>query len=182
MSVSNRGWGINLSGSSISIYGGSAGWTQQGSKIGTLTANECFAEGSAFGSGSGWEGWGTPIYFKNSSGAFVQGAIGSTSGLQSFGEYASNGTSWNSVSTLKRLVKYATNAYHNNGDFCKALPANSYVWLTSSCTRGQKNPNYIAVTKIQPLGEAEFSFKDNGFVDLVNDKWINVGSILLRKA
>ena len=180
MSVSNRGWGINLSGSSINIYGGSAGWTQQGSKIGTLTTNECFTEGSAFG--AGWEGWGTPIYFKNSSGTFVQGAIGSTSGLQSFGEYASDGTSWSSVSTLKRLVKYATNAYYANGDFCKALPANSYVWLTSSCTRGQTHPNYVAVTKIQPVGESELSFQGNGFVDLINGRWLNVGSILLRKS
>jgi hypothetical protein len=175
-----RGWHINLTGSTIPVYGGSNGYVTQGTQIGNLTANECFAEGTAFG--AGWEGWGYPVYFRNSSGSFVLGAISSSpSGLKGFAEYASNGSSWVAVSTLQRKVQFATNAYYADGSFCCSLPSGSYVWLTSNCTRGQSNPNYVAVTKVQTAAGQTYTFTGNGFIDLVNGNWLNVGSILLRK-
>lgn len=29
------------------------------------------------------------------------------------------------------------------------IDGSSYVWLTSACTRGNNNPNYVAVTSVQ---------------------------------
>lgn len=180
MSIALRGWGINLTGSSITIYDGDKNWVQQGSKVGTLTANECCAEGTAFG--AGWEGWGTPIYFRNSAGVFTLGAIQDSSRLTSFSNYASNGSSWVSVSTLQRNVNKTTYAYYADGTGRKELPPGSLVWLTSNCTRGQNNPNYVAVTAVQPKGGNKLTYSGNGFVDLVNGNWLNVSSILLRKS
>lgn len=174
-----RGWQINLTGSSIPVYPQA---TSQGSQIGTLTANECFAEGTAFG--AGYEGWGNPVVFVNSAHVMTYGAINNfSSGLVDFADYASNGTSWVRVSTLKRKVQYATVAYYADGSKCCDLPAGSYVWLTQNCTRGQNNPNYVAVTKVQTAAGKEYNFSGNGFVDLLyGGRWVNVGSILLRQA
>jgi len=177
-----HGWSINLTGADIPVYDGSKNWYQQGNQIGKLTKNECFAEGTAYGYGAGWEGWGVPVYFKNSSGVITLGAIKDDStNIKNFAEYASNGTSWSKVSTTKRKVKYATKAYYSDGTFYRDLPAGSFVWLTSNASRGAKNPNYVSVSKIQPVGGDEKSF--NGFIDLTyGGRWLNVGSILLRKA
>lgn len=60
-----RGWQINLSGSTIPVYEIDV---VKGKKIGNLTVNECFANGQAFG--SGYEGWGDPVVFLNSSRKF----------------------------------------------------------------------------------------------------------------
>lgn len=177
-----HGWEINLSGADIPVYGGSKNWSQQGSKIGTITKNECFVEGTEFN--TGWEGWGSPVIFKNSSGVMTQGAIADNiSNLKDFASYASNGTSWVSVSTLKRTVQFATRAYYADGSLLCDLPEGSSVWLTANCTRGQKNKNYIAVTAVQPKGKDKITFSGNGFIDLTyGNRWLNVGSILLRKA
>ncbi len=177
-----RGWEINLSGAAIPVYGGNNNnWIQQGSQIGTITKNECFAEGTAFG--AGWKGWGNPVIFRNSAGKMTQGAIADNiSNLKDFANYASNGTSWVSVSTLQRIVHSPTRAYYASGDLLCDLPIGSYVWLTQNCTRGQNNPNYVAVTAVQPKDHDKITFKGNGFVDLTYDNhWLNVGSILLRK-
>lgn len=177
-----HGWEINLSGAAIPVYGGNNNyWIQQGSQIGTITKNECFVEGTAFG--AGWEGWGSPVIFRNSSGNMVQGAIADNiKNLKDFVEYASNGTSWVSVDTNQRIVQFATRAYYANGDRLCDLPAGSYVWLTKDCTRGSDNYNYIAVTAVQPKGEKKIFFDGNGFIDLTyGNRWLNVGSILLRK-
>lgn len=100
-----------------------------------------------------------------------------------FSEYASNGTSWVKVSTLERKVQYATVAYDRNGSKVCNLPVGSKVWLTSNATRGQNNPNYVAVTAVQPAGGDKITFSGNGFIDLMyGNRWVNVGSILLRKA
>lgn len=56
------------------------------------------------------------------------------------------------------------------------------VWLTSNCTRGDYNPNYVAVTKVQTAAGKTYTFSGNGFIDLINNNRFNVGSILLRKA
>jgi len=172
------GWEINLSGTSKSVYSVGA---KKGKKTGTITANECFAEGTAFG--AGWEGWGNPVIFLNASHSIVQGAVENTDGFVNFSEYASNGKTWEKVNTLKRKVVSDTVAYYADGSQFKRLPAGSYVWLSKSCTRGQKNPNFIAVTKIMPKNDKEYSFKGNGFINLVpSGKWLNVASIILRKA
>lgn len=47
------GWGINLTGSSIPVYAMDTNPTE---RIGTLTPNECFAEGTMFD--AAYEGWG----------------------------------------------------------------------------------------------------------------------------
>lgn len=172
-----RGWQINLSGASIPVYQMDV---KKGAKIGNITANECFANGQA--SGSGYEGWGDPVVFLNSSHQMTYGAIDYNNSYVDFGNYASNGTSWVAVSTLKRKVQYETVAYYADGSTFRKLPAGSYVWLTKNCTRGENNPNYVAVTKVQ-IGNEVFEFSGNGFVDLTyGGRWVNVGSILLRKA
>ena len=179
ITMANRGWMINLTGSSIQIY--SQGTTPT-KKVGTLTKNECFAEGSEFG--ASWEGWGMPVFFLNASHSNTFGMIATTeTGLVDFADYASNGSSWVKVNTLKRKVQYATVAYYADGSKCCDLPAGSYVWLTQACTRGQRHPNYIAVTSVCPVGGTTRNFEGNGFIDLTyGNRWVNVGSILLRQA
>ena len=103
--------------------------------------------------------------------------------LVDFTDYASNGTSWVRVSTLERKVQYATVAYYADGSKCCDLPAGSKVWLTQNGTAGQTNSNYIAVTSVQTAAGKKIDFKGNGFIDLTyGNRWVNVGSILLRKA
>lgn len=178
--MSLRGWEINLSGSAITVYGGSKNWTQQGSQIGTLTANECYVEGTG---GTGWDGWGLPVVFKNTAGSMVLGAVASLNNTANFADYASNGSSWVSVNTLQRKVQYATKAYYADGSLCCDLAAGSSVWLTQNCTAGATNRNYVAVTKVETSAGKEYNFSGNGFVDLTyGGRWLNVGSILLRKA
>ena len=63
------------------------------------------------------------------------------------------------------------------------MPSGSKVWLTPNSTRGQNNPHYVAVTAVQPKGGTKVNFSGNGFIDLMyGGRWVNVGSILLRKA
>ena len=93
-----------------------------------------------------------------------------------------NGTSQVPVSTLERKVQYATTAYYKNGSKCCDLPAGSKVWLTKNGTAGQSNPTYIAVTSVETASGERYDFDGNGFIDLApNTRWVNVGSILLRK-
>ena len=102
--------------------------------------------------------------------------------LVDFSEYASNGTSWGAVNTLERKVQYDTVAYYADGSKCCDLSAGSLVWLTQNGTAGQTHPNYIAVTRVKTTAGKEYNFSGNGFVDLTYDnRWVNVGSILLRK-
>ena len=177
--MADRGWMINLSGTSIPVY-------DQGTipvtRIGTLTPNECFADGASFG--AGWEGWGMPVFFLNSAHENTFGMTDNNFNCVDFADYASDGTSWVSVNTLKRKVQYPTVAYYSNGSKCCDLAAGSYVWLTENCTRGRSNPNYVAVTKVQTATGSIHTFSNgNGFVDLTHGgRWVNVGSILLRKA
>ena len=103
--------------------------------------------------------------------------------LVDFTDYASNGTSWVPVSTLERKVQYATVAYFADGSKRCDLPAGSKVWLASNGTAGATHSNYIAVTSVQTASGKKYDFDGNGFIDLTyGNRWINVGSILLRKA
>lgn len=176
-----QGWQINLTGKEIIVYDGSKLFTQKGNQCGKLTKNECFTEGTAFG--AGWEGVGSPVIFKNGSGIMTQGAVFDDFGTYNFANYASNGTSWVAVNTLERKVEYTTRAYYADGTGDILLNAGSRVWLTQNCTRGQNNPNYVAVTKVKKSDGTIIVFDGNGFVDLTyGNRWLNVGSILLRKA
>lgn len=177
------GWHINLSGSAIPVYRMS-GYPSSKVQIGKINNNECFVEGSV--RNAPYEGDAFPVHFVNSSKQMVQGVIESIpSNIVSFGDYASNGTSWSAVSTLKRKVQYATVAYYSDGSKCCDLPAGSYVWLTENCTRGDSNHNYVAVTKVTTSAGKTYTFSDNnvGFVDLTyGSRYVTVGNILLRKA
>lgn len=179
--MASYGWMINLTGNSIPVYSvGSSGPST--SQIGNITKNECFVDGTI--SANPWEGEGVPVVFLNSSHTMTFGLLTDyNSNLVDFTDYASNGTSWVSVNTLERKVQYDTVAYYANGQKCCDLPAGSKVWLTQNGTAGQSNPNYIAVTSVVTASGKEYNFSGNGFVDLTyNNRWINVGSILLRKA
>lgn len=183
MNMANRGWMINLSGASIPVYSMLGNGAASSTQVGTLTKNECFAEGSAFG--AGWEGIDSPVVFLNASHDITFGVIKDQDvlgNLADFADYASNGTSWLSVSTLERKVQYATVAYYADGSKCCDLAAGSRVWLTQKCTRGETHPNYVAVTSVQTATGKKYNFSGNGFVDLTyGGRWVNVGSILLRK-
>lgn len=173
-------WKVNLSGSALPIYSvsGSGPSTTQ---IGTLTKNECFVDGSI--SSNPWEGDGAPVIFLNSSHVMTFGLLANyVNNLVDFTAYASNGTSWVAVNTLERKVAYATYAYDKSGKQVGAVPAGYRVWLTSSGTAGDSNHNYIAVSKItDSSGNVVLSGAE--FIDLTyGNRWINVGSILLRKA
>lgn len=174
-----REWKINLSGSVIPVY-------EQGEyplvQVGKINKNECFCEGTV--PGTGYEGDGYPVVIVNSEHDMTPGYYPDYhDNMVDFVDYASNGKSWVAVDTLKRKVKYATRAYYADGSKCCSLAAGSYVWLTSNGTGGSKNPNYIAVTKVQTAAGKTYEFSGNGFVDLTyGDRWVNVGSILLRKA
>lgn len=184
MSMGISGWGVNLSGQSIPVYGPKNGeYTAPGAQIGEVTPNECCAGGVA--AGTGWEGWGRPVYFINTSGKVVLGMFSDSAPQpESFADYASDGTKWNRVYTLKRYVQYSTNSYYaGDGSLFKPLPAGSYVWLSIACTRGDNHFSYIEVTAVQPKGDKKYDLGEGRiFVDLVNGHFLNKGSILLRKA
>lgn len=181
--MASYGWMINLSGESVPVYSaGNSGPST--TKIGNITKNECFVEGSI--SGNPWEGDGMPVLFLNSSHSMTFGLLTDyKNNFVNFTDYASNGTSWTSADTLERKVQYATAAYYSNGKKCCDLPAGSRVWLTPNGTAGQTYPNYIAVTSVKTASGTTYDFSknsENGFVDLTyNNRWVNVGSILLRK-
>ena len=179
--MANRGLMINLTGKTIPVYSALDNGAASTTQLGKITNNECFIEGSAFG--AGWEGVDEPVIFINSNHTPTHGVMKAVSGtLADFAKYASNGSSWVSVNTLERKVQYATAAYYADGQKRCDLPAGSRVWLTQSCTRGQNNENYIAVTAVQPAGGNKITFSGNGFIDLTyGNRWVNVGSILLRK-
>lgn len=179
--MASYGWMINLSGETIPVYSvGSSGPTTP--QLGKLTKNECFVDGAI--SENPWEGDGQPVIFLNSSHEMVFGLLDEYSGsLVDFTDYASDGTSWVAVDTLERKVQYETAAYYADGSKCCSLPAGSQVWLTSNGTAGQTHPNYIAVTSVKTAAGKTYNFSGNGFVDLTyGNRWVNVGSILLRKA
>ncbi len=72
------------------------------------------------------EGDGAPVFFLNSSHQMTFGLLADyENNLVDFTAYASNGTSWVSVNTLKRKVQYATVAYYADGSKCCDLPAGS---------------------------------------------------------
>lgn len=175
------GWNINLSGNSIPVYEPGMSPDKQ---IGTITKNECFCEGSS--PDSGFEGWdyGQMVLFLNASHEMTAGMIDARriSGLESFADYASNGTSWVKVSTLERKLVNPTKSYYADGSDFKYLPAGSTVWLTSGCAHGTKNWNYIAVTSVQPAGDRVYNFSGNGFINLTDFKdestEKNIGSML----
>jgi hypothetical protein len=184
MSVS--GWMINLSGTEIPVYKmGNAG-SCTSTKIGKITKRECFVEGTV--PGTGGEGNDIPAVILDANHKMQMGvapvSLASTFGqCVNFADYASNGTAWVKVSTRKRKVQYATRAYYADGSKCCDLPAGSYVWLTANCTRGQSNMNYCAVEKVQTAAGKTYTFQGCGFIDLTyGGRWVNVGSILLRKA
>ena len=53
----------------------------------------------------------------------------------------------------------------------------------SNGTVGATHPNYIAVTSVETASGKKYNFSGNGFIDLTyGNRWVNVGSILLRKA
>lgn len=178
--MATYGWMINLSGKSLPVYapnGGAPSTTQNGN----VTNNECFVDGTF--SENPWEGDGIPVFFLNSSHNMTFGLITDYDcTLVDFTDYASNGTSWVPVNTLERKVQYATAAYYADGSKCCDLPAGSKVWLTNNGTAGQTNSNYIAVTSVETASGKRYNFSGNGFVDLTyNGRWVNVGSVLLRK-
>lgn len=181
-----HGWMVNLSGKSIPVYSMLDNGEASNTQIGTITKNECFVEGTNIG--AGWEGIDVPVIFINSSHTPTMGVVKEDidldwDSLVDFSDYASNGTSWIAVNTLKRKVQYATVAYYADGSKCCNLPAGSYVWLTAGCSRGEKNKNYIAVSSVQTAAGKTYEFAGNGFIDLTyGNRWVNVGSILLRKA
>lgn len=178
--MASYGWMINLTGKTVPVYAaGNSGPTT--TQIGNLTKNECFVEGSI--SENPWEGDGAPVLFLNSSHVMTFGLHEEYGGnFVDFTAYASNGTSWLPVNTLERKVQYATAAYYADGTKCCDLPAGSRVWLTPNGTAGQTHPNYIAVTSVQTATGKKYNFSGAGFVDLTyNNRWVNVGSILLRK-
>ena len=179
--MASYGWMINLSGKSIPVYSVGGGGPST-TKIGNLTKNECFVDGTI--SENPWEGDGAPVVFLNSSHQMTFGLIADyENNLVDFTDYASNGTSWVSVNTLERKVQYATVAYYADGSKCCDLPVGSKVWFTSNGTAGATYPNYIAVTSVETASGKKYNFSGNGFIDLTYDnRWVNVGSILLRKA
>ncbi len=179
--MASNGWMINLSGKSVPVYSVGKGGPSA-TQIGTITKNECFVDGRM--SDNPWEGDGAPVVFLNSSHSLTFGLIADdTKNLVDFTAYASNGSSWVAVNSLERKVQYDTVAYYADGSKCCDLPAGSRVWLTPNGTAGQNHSNYIAVASVKTASGKTYSFKGNGFIDLTyNNRWVNVGSILLRKA
>ncbi|WP_054740759.1 hypothetical protein [Cellulosilyticum ruminicola] len=176
------GWQINLSGESIPVYSFNGAGTATNTKIATITKNECFVEGTV--PGTGWEGNDIPAVVLDPNHKMVMGVYKKYyNNLVNFADYASNGTSWVKVSTRKRKVQYATTAYYADGSKCCDLPAGSTVVLTSSCTRGASHMSYCAVESVTTAAGKTYKFQGCGFIDLApSGRWVNVGSILLRKA
>mgnify|MGYP003190281375 FL=1 len=153
-------WKIN---SGIFCSGGGPSTT----KIGNLTKNECFVEGTF--SANPWEGDDAPVFFLNSSHQMTFGLLADyENNLVDFTAYASNGTSWVSVNTLERKVQYATVAYYADGSKCCNLPAGSKVWLTSNGTAGATHSNYIAVTSVETASGKKYNFFGNPYRYLIN--------------
>lgn len=179
--MASYGWMINLTGATIPVYSVGAGGPST-TQIGKLTKNECFVDGTI--SQNPWEGDGQPVVFLNSSHEMTFGLLSDYDGeLVDFTAYASNGTSWVEVNSLERKVQYDTVAYYADGSKCCDLATGSRVWLTQNGTAGQDNSNYIAVTSVETATGKKYNFSGNGFIDLTyNNRWVNVGSILLRKA
>ena len=180
--MANHGWMINLS-DTIPVFSMLGNGAVSTTQIGKITKNECFADGAQIG--APWEGIDDPVYFLNAKNTMTFGVTKSSDygNVVDFSAYASNGTSWVKVNTLERKVQYETRAHYadNTGDYI--LAPGSRVWLTSNCTRGDEHPNYVAVTKVQTADGEIIEFQGNGFVDLTyGGCWVNVGSILLRKA
>ncbi|MDE6742513.1 MAG: hypothetical protein K2J95_01380 [Lachnospiraceae bacterium] len=174
-------WMINLSGNALPVYSeGYCGPSE--TQIGTITKNECFLNVNTTDTVNPWEGDGEPVFFLNSSHQMKDGFLAdSVNNLVKFTNYASNGTSWVSVNTLERKVQYETATYDSEAKFKFTLPAGSRVWISSSGTAGEQYRNFIAVTHVQ-RGSEGTKEEFNGFVDLTyGNRWINVGSILLRK-
>lgn len=120
---------INFTGTLIPVYSILSNGVASSTQVGTLTKNECFAEGSAFG--AGWEGVDFPVLFLNTIHNMTSSVIKNPTGnLIDFANYASNGTSGVSVSTLERKVQYATVAYYADGSKWCDLATGSRVWLT----------------------------------------------------
>lgn len=178
--MATYGWMINLTGNTIPVYSEKNGGPST-TTIGKLTKNECFIEGTF--SENPWEGDGNPVFFLNSNHNIKFGLIKNfPNTLVDFSAYASNGTSWIKTNSLERKVQYITVAYYGNGSKCCDLPAGSKVWLTKNATAGETNPNYVAVSKVVTSTGKTYTFSGNGFVDLTyGGRWVNVGSILLRK-
>lgn len=173
--MAHYGWMINLTGAAIPVYsvdGGGPSTTQ----IGTITKNECFIDGVY--SANPWEGEGTPVIFFNKNHEATFGLLNDYSGnLAEFADYASNGTSWVKVNTLERKVQYDTEAYDQGNNPLGKVPAGTLVELTRNCTAGDRHSNYIAVTRI-----GDKTYDSHVFIDLTpGNRWVNVGSILLRK-
>lgn len=178
------GWQINLSGKAIPVYEMNDNGSASSKKVATITKNECYVQGTY--PGTGWEGVDNPAIVLDPSHNMVLGVFTDdyySSKLEDFADYASNGSSWVKVDTLKRKVQYATVAYYADGSKCCNLPAGSYVWLDRNCTRGENNSNYCAVTQVQTASGKVYKFDGNGFIDLTyGGRWVNISSILLRKA
>lgn len=145
---------INLTGNTSPVYSEKNGGPST-TTIGKLTKNECFIEGTF--SENPWEGDGNPVFFLNSNHNIKFGLIKNfPNTLVDFSAYASNGTSWIKTNSLERKVQYTT--------------------------AGETNPNYVAVSKVVTSTGKTYTFSGNGFVDLTyGGRWVNVGSILLRK-
>lgn len=179
--MSAGGWTINLTGKAISVYSVGNGGPST-TKIGTINNNECFVDGSF--STNPWEGNGVPVVIVKSDHNTEFGLLpDGTYNFVSFADYASNGTSWVAVNTLERKVQYDTKAYDRYGGYKDDVPAGSRVWLDRDCTAGSDNPNYVAVTKVVTASNEELDISGHVFIDLTcGDRWVTVGSILLRKA
>lgn len=176
-----NGWMINLSGSSVPVYEQDVSLKK---KIATITKNECFTEWHP--NDTNWEGGGRPVFLLNSSHNYTYGMIDySLNNFGDFCDYASDGSSWIKVSTTKRKLVSETKLYYKDGHLACSLPKGTYVWIDPECTSGYSHPNYISVTKVQTPAGVVYNFSDSsGFIDLIptSNTWLNVGSIILRKA
>lgn len=179
--MASFGWMINLSGKTLPVYSTEDGYPFT-NQIGKINDNECFVDGAT--SANPWEGDGSLVIFLNSSHKMVYGMVtDNNTKLVDFADYASNGTSWEAVNTLERKVQYATKAYDKYGVEIGDVPAGSRVWLTQNCTAGSTWNHYIAVTKVVTASGEELKISDHAFIDLTyGNRWVTVGSILLRKA
>lgn len=170
-------WRVNLTESAIPVYD----VFNSSLQLGQVNNNECCVDGMI--SANPYEGDGEPVIFVNMQHVMTFGILGSYQGsFGNFVNYASNGTSWSAVNTLERKVQYATKAYYSNGNFCCDLAVGSRVWLSSSGAAGDNNDNYISVSKVKTADDTTYNLNSHGFVDLTyGNRWVTVGSILLRK-
>lgn len=175
------GWQINLSGKAYPVYKMQGAGQASATKIATVTKNECFVEGTV--PGTGWEGVDCPVVVCDPNHNMVMGVTKEYIPEYKLSDYASNGTSWVKVSTKVRKVVKPTVAYYASGEKCCDLPVGSKVTLGNNCTRGLNNKNFCAVTSVTTAAGKTYNFQDHGFIDLTyGGSWLNVGSILIRKA